>query len=240
MNKKYLLIHGAYHGAWCWEKVKKYLEGFGDTVYAIDLPGHGSDKTDRNKVGIEQYVASVCNFVIDNDLTDLVIVGHSFAGVVITKVIEKIPERITKAVFISAIILDDGEMFFDFLPETIKEKYIKQANENNSGSVLPNYDSLKERFFNDINDIEEFSKIFEKLTPQPLMPYQEKVYLKNIKEVNTPMIYIFLKNDMSLPRESFEKMSLKLPNTIKTLELESDHEIMFSHPNLLADTLNNI
>ncbi len=240
MNKKYLLIHGAYHGAWCWEKVKEYLEDGGDTVYTLDLPGHGLDKTDRNKVGIEQYVANVYNFVIDNNLTDLVLVGHSFAGVVITKVMEKIPERIAKIVFISAIILDNGEMFFDFLPEAVKEKYTNQANENGLGSVLPYYDSLRERFFNDIKDIEEFSKIFEKLTPQPLMPYQEKIYLNNIKDVNIPMFYIFLKNDISLPRESFEKMSLKLLNTIKTLELESDHEIMFSHPKLLVDTLNNI
>lgn len=240
MHKKYLLIHGAYHGAWCWEKVKGYLESDGNTVYTLDLPGHGLDKTDRSKVGIKQYVDNVCNFVVNNNLTDLVIVGHSFAGVVITKVIEKIPERIAKIVFISSIILDNGEMFFDLLPEAVKEKYTDQANKNGSGSVIPNYNSLKERFFNDINDIEEFSKIFEKLTPQPLMPYQEKIYLNNIKDVSIPMVYIFLKNDISLPRELFEKMSKKLPNAIKFLEIESDHEVMFSHPKLLAETLNNI
>ncbi len=233
---KYLLIHGAYHGAWCWEEVKSLLEAKNNIVYTLDLPGHGQDKTNREGVTLESYIDNVEKFIIDNNLTDLVIVAHSFAGVISTKLIERIPDRIRKIIFISAIILDNGECFFDYFAPEVRDRYIELAKWDN-GAIPPNHDSLRSRLFNELDDDVKYEAIFSKLTPQPIKPYTEKVYLKNFNNSKIPMVYMFLRNDISLPVKSFEEMMSKLPASFKKIEINSDHEIMFSHPQLLTDSI---
>jgi pimeloyl-ACP methyl ester carboxylesterase len=236
VSRKYLLIHGAYHGAWCWEEVKALLETRENIVYTLDLPGHGQDKTNREGVTLQLYIDNVEKFIIDNNLTDLIIVAHSFAGVISTKLIERIPDRINKIIFISAIILDNGECFFDYFVPEVRDRYIELAKREN-GAIPPNHDSLRSRLFNELDDDVKYEAIFSKLTPQPIKPYIEKIYLKNFNNSKIPMVYLFLTNDVSLPVESFMEMISKLPTSFKKVEIDSDHEIMFSHPQLLTDSI---
>ncbi len=238
-SNNYLLIHGAYHGAWCWEEVKEVLEDKENVVYTIDLPGHGKDKTDRSKINVSLYVTAVKKFIEENNINNVTLVGHSFAGVVITKLIEVLPNRIKDIVLISAVVLDNGEAFFDYFPQEIKEKYLKQANESEDNSITPNSASLRARLFNDLVDDNKFENIFNKLTPQPILPYTEKIYLKDFKETSIPIYYIFCKNDISLSPESFKKILSKLPPKFKKIEIQSDHEVMFSHPKELVEVMIN-
>lgn len=239
-NKKYLLIHGAYHGAWCWKVVKNELEKRGHEVYAIDLPGHGKDTTNRKTVTISSYVNSVQLFIEKEGLQDLNIVGHSFAGIVISKLVEKISNRIKAIIFVNGVVLDAGESFFDFFPRAVKEDYTQKALNSSDNSIVPNTTILKQRLFNDLTNEDVLNKIFSQLTPQPIAPYQEKVYLDNFSKITIPTYYIFCKNDISLPEELFEKILLKLPPGYIKIDVQSDHEIMFSHPNKLTEILNNI
>lgn len=233
-TKNFLLIHGAYHGAWCWDELKQILEDGGVNVYTIDLPGHGADTTDRSTVDLNTYVSSVEDYIKINNLSDLIIVGHSFAGVIITQLLKKIPEKIIKAVFVNAIILDN-ESFFDYFSQEIREKYTEIANGRTDKSIPPNKDSLRARLFTEISE-SKYNEIFEKLTPQPLMPYRESVNLDGLKNLIVKLYYIYLTKDISFPAGTFEKMLAKLPSCSR-IDLVSDHEVMFSHPKELSDIL---
>ncbi|WP_420852108.1 alpha/beta fold hydrolase [Paenibacillus hamazuiensis] len=80
----FVLVHGAWHGAWCWEEVLLALKEHGHKVIALDLPGHGSNDTFSSDVTLKDYTDTVCN-VLDNESESVIMVGHSSGGIVITQ-----------------------------------------------------------------------------------------------------------------------------------------------------------
>src|SRR5215831_14524631 len=98
-KKTYVLVHGAWHGAWSYSKTKKTLELTGDKVICFDLPGHGEDKTEIKDVTLAAYVEKV-KAELKKLNTPVVLVGHSLAGFIISQVAEEMPEKIEKLVFI--------------------------------------------------------------------------------------------------------------------------------------------
>ncbi len=113
MSQTFVLIHGAWHGAWCWAAVMTQLEKLGDRAYALDLPGHGQNYTNRAAVTLDTYVDYVVRFIEDRDLRDVILAGHSLGGLTIAGVTARIPQRIKRTVFVSAIVPLDGEMIID-------------------------------------------------------------------------------------------------------------------------------
>src|SRR5258708_23471847 len=80
MAEAFVLVHGAWHGAWCWAAVINQLERLGDRAYAVDLPGHGMNRADRAKVTLDSYVNSVAEFIESRDLKNVVLAGHYLRG----------------------------------------------------------------------------------------------------------------------------------------------------------------
>jgi len=105
----FVLIHGAWHGGWCWYKVIPLLEKKGHTVLAPDLPGHGRDKTPVSAVSLQMYVDRVCQ-LLDAQRDPVVLVGHSMGGsMVITQAAEYRPHKIQTLVYVAARLLRNGE-----------------------------------------------------------------------------------------------------------------------------------
>ena len=104
----YILIHGSWHGAWCWYKVVPLLEKAGHKALAIDLPGHGRDWTPAPDISLQSYVDCVCK-VIDSQPEPVVLVGHSRGGIVLSQVAEVRPEKIEMLVYLSAFLIPNGE-----------------------------------------------------------------------------------------------------------------------------------
>ncbi len=89
----YVLVHGAWHGSWCWEKVVPLLEQAGHQVEALDLPGHGQDKTPIREITLAAYTNRVCE-TLDAQAEPVILVGHSLGGMVITQAAEERPAKI--------------------------------------------------------------------------------------------------------------------------------------------------
>src|SRR5687767_10121804 len=107
----FLLVHGAWHGAWCWYKVAALLRARGHEVRAIDLPSHGIDARAPGSVTLEDYV-DAAHTALDG-MSRPVVVGHSMGGIVLSALAEKHPERIGSLVYVAAFLLGDGMKLLD-------------------------------------------------------------------------------------------------------------------------------
>lgn len=115
----YVLVHGAWHDSRAWDRVVPLIEAAGHRVFAPDLTGHGS-KADRlgPDVGLDTHVGDVVDLIRAGGLTDVVLVGHSYAGMVITGVANEIPEHIARLVYVDGMVPEDGESAVDVMPVT--------------------------------------------------------------------------------------------------------------------------
>ena len=110
-----LFIHGAWHGAWCWNKVIPLMLQKGYKVIALDLPGMGKDDADAANVTLHDYVNKVTDTASAID-GNIVLVGHSSGGTVIAQAAELLgKEKVTKLVFLDAFMPADGESVFSIV-----------------------------------------------------------------------------------------------------------------------------
>src|ERR1700759_663375 len=110
----FVLVHGGCHDGSAWRPVVERLQQLGHTAYAPTVAGHG--KNVPKNVTHAQSVQSVVDFVVSNELSDFVLVGHGYAGTIISKVVESVPDRVRRVVFWSAFVLNDGETTLENLP----------------------------------------------------------------------------------------------------------------------------
>jgi len=115
---KYVLVHGAWHGSWCWARVRRLLSAGGHEVFTPTLTGVG-ERTHllSRDVTLETHVLDVVNLMVWEDLRDIVLVGHSYAGVVVRHVADRMPERIRSLIYLDAFVPENGKALFDYLPD---------------------------------------------------------------------------------------------------------------------------
>jgi len=114
----YVLIHGAWHGSWCWTRVRRLLAAGAHRVFTPTLTGVGERSHLLSRaVDLGTHVADVANLLIWEDLRDIVLVGHSYGGVVVRHVADRMPDRIRSLVYLDAFVPDNGKALFDYLPD---------------------------------------------------------------------------------------------------------------------------
>ena len=109
----FVLVHGAWHGGWCWRRVADRLERSGHKVYAPSLTGLG-DRSHliTNRVNVSTHIADIANLIRFEDLSEIVLVGHSYAGLVISGVAERALEQIRSIVFLDAYVPQNGQSVY--------------------------------------------------------------------------------------------------------------------------------
>ena len=106
---RFLLIHGAWHGGWCWRHVVSRLERDGHEAVAPTLPGLGERATELSpELSLDDMIDDVVGLMRRKDLAEVVLVGHSFSGAVITGVADRVPERLRALVYLDAVIVGSG------------------------------------------------------------------------------------------------------------------------------------
>ncbi|MDX3377325.1 alpha/beta fold hydrolase [Streptomyces sp. ME02-6991-2A] len=118
-EKTYVLVHGAWHDGRVWDRVVPHLARAGHRVSAPSLTGHGEKAHLLGPdVGLDTHIADVVGLLVEEDLTDVVLVGHSYAGMVVAAVADRLPDRIAALVFVDAMVPADGESVLDVMPHT--------------------------------------------------------------------------------------------------------------------------
>lgn len=242
MSNNIVLVHGAWHGAWCWAGVISELDRLGDRGYAVDLPGHGQNHYDRSKVSLTTYVDSVVKFIEERDLRDVVIAGHSLGGLTISGVTARIPERIKRTVFVTAVVPLDGKPLLDSANPGLKT-LIDAANSRPDHSMP--LEAMGPDFYaglmNDV-PVELHPWIKASLNPQPIGPMIEPVPMKAFNESGVPTAYIVCENDKT-PVDGGVQWHPHFSSRLKNPALKfinCGHEVMFTRPAECARALHEL
>ncbi len=231
----YLLVHGAWVGGWSWEKVVPLLEQKGHEVKAPDLPGHGMEKTSLSSINLQAYTDKICQVLDDFD-DQVILVGHSMGGIVISQAAEERPQKIKKLVYLAGYLLQNGET-------------LMQVFGNDKGSLLganlimaddQSYVTLKEEGIKDViytdASNEDIERIKERVAPQATMPFATPINLTEESYGSIPRIYIECANDLAITPAAQKEMYTKMPCE-KVLTLNTSHAPNYGAPEKLVEHL---
>jgi pimeloyl-ACP methyl ester carboxylesterase len=228
----YLLIHGAMRGAWLWDKLMPLLMKAGGNPMAIDLPGHGDRTAEGSFATMSTYIDDVIQFIRKENLKDLVLVGHSMSGIVISKAAEEIPERIKHLVYLAAVVPRNNEALIDLLAKDRQEAIRKLHGK--AKEIFGTPETLRPMYFTDLEgDEKEF--YLRQLTPQPLAAFFEKIKFKQFPKIPIPMTYVLGLKDKSLPPELTRRFAKRLG--VEPIEIDAGHDLMVSRPGEVAKAL---
>lgn len=168
------LIHGGWHGGWCWGLVRPPLEAEGHTVHAPTLAGL-AERADllTRETNLETHIAEVMALVTADEATDVTLVGHSYGGIVITGVADRLPGRVQRLIYLDAFVPNDGQSVFDILPTSRRDYLQWLADTGGKGWLVPS--PPPESF--GVTDSEVADRARGLLTAQPLASLKQKITL---------------------------------------------------------------
>jgi pimeloyl-ACP methyl ester carboxylesterase len=232
----FVLVHAAWHDGSIWNPVINRLKDRGHAAFGPTAAGHGRNVC--KQVTHAQATRSIVEFIVNRDLTDIVLVGHSFGGSIISKVVEIIPERVRRLVFWNGFVLNDGECILDAVPPHYRSSFQQLAEDSPDNTVMLPFSIFRESFINDA-DFNVATAAYAQLSPQPYQQLAEPLDLRTFYTLDTPRSYLNGTEDIALPPGEWgwhPKMSSRL-GLHRLVQMPGSHEVVFTNPNLLADKL---
>jgi pimeloyl-ACP methyl ester carboxylesterase len=232
----FVLVHGAWHGGWCWQKVIPFLEAAGHAVYAPTLTGLGERASELSPdVGLDTHIGDIVGLLEEQDLHGVILVGHSYGGMVITGVVDQVPERIAHLVYLDTFVPRDGESMVDISPLVIF-LLRKQVQAQGDGWRVASQGTYG------VTTEPDRSWVLSQVTPQPLRTLEQPLHLKDPAIVSakarthidcTSGGFVF-----SLLRRIVGRRALPPPEAGWRLrQLPTGHDAMITMPRELADLL---
>lgn len=234
--KHYILVHGAWEGAWSWDYVLPVLERHGHTVTVVDLHGRTEDdKTIRN-VTMDAYVQTVVDQIDALD-QKVILVGHSMAGVVISLVAERTPEKIEKLVYVAAFLLENGDSVLEAMQRDPDGEFLPELVFSDDQSLATaTEETWRSKAFHDVKE----ARILEALplvdVPQATEPFMAKVIVSAKRFGAVPKVYIRTSLDKMVSPVLQDEM-LKTWDVDQVHVLQSGHFPTMSAPETLAELL---
>ena len=204
----------------------------GHDVFLPTLAGNAPG--DRKDVGLAEAIDSAVAYINREDLNDSVLAGHSYGGMIITGVADRLPSRVRRLVYWNAFVPNNGESLDDMVPAHYVELFDQVEQEDGSAS-LP-FSIWREAFINDAS-LELAEAAFNKLNPHPYKTFTDKITLKtNPADRSIPKLYVNITEDAALPQSLgwHLRLSEKL-GVFRFVQMAGSHELCFSNPTLLAE-----
>ena len=231
----YLLIHGAWHGAWCWTKVVPLLKQAGHTVIAPDLPGHGQDHTPPEQITLEAYVSRVVS-ILEQVPEPVILVGHDLGGMVISQVAEVCPEHICLLVYLAALLPRNGESAMQLYARDVRSRMDQCVNLDRTAGRISLYTGQAEAVFYHDCSSHDLLIVQEHLTTQALAPLLTPVRLTE-RFAGVPRTAMLCEYDQVITLSMQAEMATLTPCEIPVIPLPSGHAPFFSVPDQVAHRL---
>lgn len=229
-RKTFVLVHGTWHGGWCWRRVADRLEAKGHKVYAPTLTGVGDRSHLLTKdVNLTTHVADIVNLVKWEDLKDIVLVGHSSAGFLITQAAEQIGPQTGSIVFLDAFVPQPGDNLIS-LANPGPRKFLEDAVARGDMVAKP----VPAAAFK-VNEKDQ-AWVDSKCTAHPLAAVTEKLTAAGAREKIARKTYI---RAAGFPSPVFDETLAKMKTAPgwKTYEMTSGHDAMVDQPDRLTEIL---
>ena len=233
-----VLVHGAWHGGWCWQRVLPLLQAAGLNAYAVTLTGVGERAHLMSAdIRLSTHIQDVLGVIAANELTSVILVGHSYAGMVITGVADQLqqsqPGLLASLVYLDAVTPHPGESWSSqHTPETIAQR-LGAANASGGISFAPPDASVFGLAGSDRDWVNR------RQTPQPLAVYQDALAFDAARVASVPRSFIDC-NNPALATIAVMRQRVRQEPGWEVLELATGHDPMISAPALLADMLTAI
>ncbi|WP_159103065.1 alpha/beta fold hydrolase [Halarchaeum acidiphilum] len=229
----FVLLHGAYHGAWCWYRVRDALESRGHAVVTFDLPAHGIDTTPPGSVTLDDYVDAACA-AIDRAADETVLVGHSMSGVVAAGAAERRPDALDATVYLTAYLPTDGDSMLDLrAPDTALDGNFVVDEDRGLGTVREG--ALDDVFYGDCPP-EERALAHSLVRAEPMAPLSSGIPLTDANFGRVPRAYVECTADATIPIAHQRAMREATP-VERVVTLDASHSPFLSLPVETADAL---
>ncbi len=232
----FVLVHGSWHYGSAWDAVIGELEARGHRAFGPTIAGHG--KGVNKAVTHVDCTQSIIDYIVARDLTDIVLVGHSFGGTVIAKVAEAIPERIARLIFQNAFIVQDGNSLMDEVPPHYQDSFRQLAEASDDNTITLPFPLWHGGFINDADEAQA-QAAYAQLSSEPFPPTTEPLDLKRFYALTIPKSYINCTEDIAMPPGEWAwvpRMSSRL-GEFRLVEMPGSHEVIFTNPVGLAETI---
>jgi pimeloyl-ACP methyl ester carboxylesterase len=236
---RFVLVHGAFGGAWSWKDIVGPLERAGHTVTAVDLPGAGEDETPVAGVTLDACAAKVCDALLAEP-EPAILVGHSMGGVIITQAAARCRERVALLVFVAAFMPKDGQSLLDLtrLPEGASDQV--QANIVVAGdppvATMPDPRARAALMAHCTPEQVAFAIAHQR--PQPIAPFATAVSAPAGTLDDLRRVYVHTTEDVAIPPALQQRMIRENP-CVEVVEIATDHSPSFSAPDELLAALNH-
>jgi pimeloyl-ACP methyl ester carboxylesterase len=227
----FVLVHGAWHGGWCWRFVRPLLQRAGHEVFAPSLTGLGERKhLARPDIDLDTHIEDVVSLLEMEDLQEVVLVGHSYGGMVVTGAADRAPARIKRLVYLDAFVPEHGKCTLDYV---VPERAARMREEGERmGSVTPPPVSLW-----GLTKAEHIDFVRPREVRHPYRTMSQKIKLVNEPALaRLPKTFIYCSSPAT---GSFDQFAAKYRNdpAWKFYELKTGHDAMILMPEQVAEIL---
>ena len=231
----FVLVHGAWHGAWCWWKVVSLLARDGHTAVAPDLPGHGEDRTPPADVSFASCTRRICE-AIDAAEEPVILVGHSMAGAVISQAAENRPEKVVLLVYVCSYLVRDGESLRDVARKSANNKVTRNLVFSADRSAMEvGEDAIGDALYGDCS-AEEIAWAKSRLVPEATAVWRTPVRLTAARFGEGARVYIQCLRGQAIPISLQQQMCAEASD-IKVLSIDTDHSPFLPAPERLVQLL---
>ncbi len=228
----FVLVHGAWHGGWCWTEVARILEAEGCRVLAPTLTGMGERAGDLTRTtGLSDHIADIESLLIGEELRNVVLVLHSYAGMIGRAIEDRCPERLTAVVYIEAVVPQDGQALLELIPPAARERFLAAAKEGGDGWRIPPPDPVQLG----IGDPEMAETLSRRFTDQPFKAFTDEVRLSTSRFAG-PRMYLYASDRQPQPYQSFIER-FRTDEAWRVKALQGGHEMMITNAGGLAGCL---
>jgi pimeloyl-ACP methyl ester carboxylesterase len=229
-SKTFLLVHGAWHGGWCWRRVADLLEAKGHKVFAPTMTGLGERSHLLTKdVNLTTHITDISNVITWEGLSDIVLVAHSYGGIIASGVAERHQENISSIIFLDAFLPEDQETLLEKSSPAFVDAIKAAIARGDAGIKAPPASAF---------GVEEKDRAWvdSKTTPHPVGTYTEKAVFTGAREKIGKKMYVRAKGYKS-PTFDANLARVKAKGDWKTLELEIGHDVMVIDPEKVSEIL---
>ncbi|MGO4116783.1 alpha/beta fold hydrolase [Rhizobium ruizarguesonis] len=231
----YVLIAGAWHGSWCWVEVVRMLEAAGHRVLTPNLLGTQAEDEPETTEPLQRWAEQIAD-IVRQEVDEVVLVGHSRAGLVISEVAERVPEKIDLLVYLAAYLLQDGQTLNDWAQRALDADAMTNAVAFHSDGTCTIKPEFLEKIFYNRTSAHFIDFARARTVPEPIAAFMSPIQISQERFGSVRHGYIECLQDQAIPLDMQKAMQAPSPN-VMTVQLDCDHSPFFSMPHELVSAL---